>query len=451
MSLKNTATPSQRTNTQAIGSALFISYSRKDQPFVKRLDATFRQFDLDPWVDWEDIRKGEAWWSAIQRGIEGANTFVFVLSPDSVASSVCREEIDHAAKHNKRFLPIVHREGFDMAQVHPSISSHNWLFFRDTDDFEAAFRDLQTAIATDLDYTNAHTRLLVRAIEWQTKGKNSSFLLRGIDLDDASQWLIKGTDKEPKPTALQAQYIRASRDAESAKRKANQKARRTVILATVLTNLLLSIGGGVWFYQNRINAAKERIEDNLLKALNMGIIGINGDDFATLSQLYVPKGTLPTKNMLYQAHQQWLASVRSVFPNTFARTYTKDESNTTRWVGDVSRTLPEWRGGTKFLNSFRPRDVLLEVFNGRETVTMIPHFDPGDKLGSVVSAFAPIRTSTGRIVGGMRVDYTEDYLVQEVSNTRTILLTAYAIIFLWLLLLSWIIWRATRSMDERSI
>jgi hypothetical protein len=450
MSMRNTAIPQTQTRLKAIGNTLFISYSRKDQQFVKMLDAAFRRSNLDPWVDWEDIRKGEAWWHAIQRGIEGANTFVFVLSPDSVASSVCREEIDHAAKHNKRFLPIVRREGFDMAQVHPSISSHNWLFFRDTDDFEAAFQDLQAAIATDLDYTKAHTRLLVRAIEWQTRGKEPSFLLRGVDLDDARQWLSESTGKEPKPTVLQAQYIRASHEAEIAQRQANQKARRTVILATVLTNLLLSIGGGVWFYQTRINAAKDRIEDNLVKALHMGIIGTNGDDFAALSQLYVPQGKRPLKNALYQAHQQWLVSVRSVFPNTFVRTYSKDESDTTRWVGDVSRTLPEWQGGTKFLKPFRPRDVLLEVFNGKETLIMTPYFDPGDKLGSVISAFAPIRTSAGEIVGGMRVDYTEDYLVQEVNAARNILLIAYAVIFFWLLLLSWIILRATQPIDERS-
>lgn len=258
----NAATPQTTPNVK--GNALFISYSRKDQVFVKTLDAALRRLNLDPWVDWEDIRKGEKWWNAIQQGIEGANTFVFVLSPDSVASSVCREEIDHAARHNKRFLPIVRREGFDMAHVHPNISSHNWLFFRDTDDFETAFQALQTAIATDLDYINTHTRLLVRAIEWQNKHQNLSYLLRGTDLAEANQWLIKSVDKEPKLTALQAQYIHASREAETAKQKANQKARRTVILATVLTNLLLSIGGGIWFYQNRINAATERIEDDLL-------------------------------------------------------------------------------------------------------------------------------------------------------------------------------------------
>jgi len=124
---------------------VFISYSRKDQAFVRSLDAEFRKLNRSPWVDWDSIRKGEEWWAAIQHGIEGANTFVFVISPDSIDSPICQDEINYAASNNKRFLPIVYREGFDPSKVHPEISSHNWLFFRDTDDFQSAFQELLKA------------------------------------------------------------------------------------------------------------------------------------------------------------------------------------------------------------------------------------------------------------------------------------------------------------------
>jgi hypothetical protein len=39
---------------------------------------------------------------------------VFVISPGSINSKVCREKIDHAVKHNRRLVPIVHRECFEM-------------------------------------------------------------------------------------------------------------------------------------------------------------------------------------------------------------------------------------------------------------------------------------------------------------------------------------------------
>jgi hypothetical protein len=79
---------------------VFISYSRRDKAFVETLDAALKSLNRDPWVDWEDIYKGEEWWKAIQRGIESANTFIFVISPDSVASRVCRDEVNYAAECN---------------------------------------------------------------------------------------------------------------------------------------------------------------------------------------------------------------------------------------------------------------------------------------------------------------------------------------------------------------
>jgi hypothetical protein len=54
------------------------------------------------WVDWEDIRPTEDFMQAIYSAIEGADAFVFVLSPDSIASVVCGREIAHAVAHNKR-------------------------------------------------------------------------------------------------------------------------------------------------------------------------------------------------------------------------------------------------------------------------------------------------------------------------------------------------------------
>ena len=35
---------------------VFISYSRKDKDFVRRLDEALKSQGLEAWVDWEDIR-----------------------------------------------------------------------------------------------------------------------------------------------------------------------------------------------------------------------------------------------------------------------------------------------------------------------------------------------------------------------------------------------------------
>ena len=85
--------------------------------------------------------------------------------------------------------------------MHPSISTHNWLFFRETDDFDKAFESLITALDTDLSHVRQHTRLLVRAKEWESNGKNPSFLLQGDDLTGAENWLAQGCGKKAKSPA----------------------------------------------------------------------------------------------------------------------------------------------------------------------------------------------------------------------------------------------------------
>lgn len=195
---------------------VFISYSRKDKEFVQKLHAALQQCHRDTWVDWQDIPITADWWLEIEAGIEGANTFVFIISPDSVTSKVCHQEIEYAVKHNKRLVPLVQRENFEMMQVHPALSKYNWLFFRDVDDFTSAFQTLIKAIDTDLDHVRTHTHLLVRANEWDKKGRDASYLLRGSALADAEQWLAQNVYKEPEATNLHREYITASLTAETA-------------------------------------------------------------------------------------------------------------------------------------------------------------------------------------------------------------------------------------------
>ncbi|NEP54357.1 MAG: toll/interleukin-1 receptor domain-containing protein [Moorea sp. SIO3C2] len=146
---------------------VFISYSRKDKAFVQVLNQALVDSKYDAWVDWENIPLTADWWDEIKSGIEAADTFVFVISPDSIASKVCGQEVDHAVEHNKRLVPIVYREGFDMSLVCPALGKSNWLFFKEDNDFDTAFHSLVETLNTDLDHVKVHTRLLVRALEWE--------------------------------------------------------------------------------------------------------------------------------------------------------------------------------------------------------------------------------------------------------------------------------------------
>ncbi len=191
-------------------SDVFISYSRKDIAFAHILHDALKAKNLNTWIDWQDIPPSADWLAEVYRAIEGADTFVFILSQTSISSDICRLEIAHAPKHHKRMVPIVLRD-IDARTAPPEVASLNWIFFREQEDFQQAFDKLLQAVQTDLKWVRMHTRLLVRAIEWDGKKRNASYLLRGDDLRAAEEWQAQAVGKEPKPTPLQLQYNLASR------------------------------------------------------------------------------------------------------------------------------------------------------------------------------------------------------------------------------------------------
>jgi WD40 repeat protein len=206
--------------------SLMISYSRKDKVFVKQVYDSLVAKGFSPediWVDWEGIPLSSDWMAEITKGIQSANAFIFVISPDSVASEVCKKEIELAVESNKRFIPILYREPGKEAKFHEKISSHNWVYIRDEQELEKTLPAFIEAINTDLDWLAQHTRLFNRAKEWDNRGRNDSYLVRGNDLQNAETFISEGAaGKEPAPTPLHIEYVEAARSYAAALRRRNR-------------------------------------------------------------------------------------------------------------------------------------------------------------------------------------------------------------------------------------
>lgn len=215
---------------------VFISYSRTDSKFVRALDAFLKSRGRDVWVDWEDIPPASDWQQDIYDSIDAAESFVFVVSPRSLGSEYCGKELERAEQGGKRIVPIA-CDAADPAAARPSLAQLNWIWCRDGDDRDGAFEKLATALETDLAWAKAHTRLLVRAVEWESRAGDGSLLLRGRDLSDAEQALVANAAKQPAPTELQHRYVGASR--RGAVR------RQRLLLGGVLLALAVSIALGV--------------------------------------------------------------------------------------------------------------------------------------------------------------------------------------------------------------
>src|SRR5215212_11581716 len=191
---------------------LFVSYSRKDSVAAHKLIEALKSIQQDVWVDWESIPPAVDWLEQIFHGIEASDAFIFLISPDSIASEVCKVEINRAAINNKRIIPIVLRD-VDPKITPDNIRKLNWTFLRETDNFEEGLAKVKTAIELDLDWLEEHRRLQVRSLEWHRR-KDPSLLLRGRDLRNATHMVQTYTSKDPTPTELQQKYIDYSRRIE---------------------------------------------------------------------------------------------------------------------------------------------------------------------------------------------------------------------------------------------
>ena len=192
-------------------SDVFISYSRRDEKFVRRLVEALAEQGRRCWVDWRDIRPSAEWMAEVNAAIDSTDAFVFVISADSVRSEICREELERAVADNKRILPVVARD-VDAEEVPEPATRRNWIFFREEDDFEKSLERLLKALDTEPEWAAMHTRLLVRAVEWDGADRDSSFALRGRDLNAAERWLSESDEhKDPQPTRLHSEYVVASR------------------------------------------------------------------------------------------------------------------------------------------------------------------------------------------------------------------------------------------------
>ena len=193
------------------GCSTMMSYSRKDKGFVKNIYNALNSDQRHIWVDWEDIPPSNDWLNEIHKGIEQSDVFLFILSPDSIKSEVCNWEVDHAVKNGKRIIPCVVRD-VDYRSVRKELANLNWIFFRsDGEDFDTAMKLLLKQIDMNGRHARYHTKLLVRALDWEKHEFEKSLLLRGNDLNRAKHWMSDAAlGKEPKPTTLHLSYINES-------------------------------------------------------------------------------------------------------------------------------------------------------------------------------------------------------------------------------------------------
>src|SRR5688500_14469167 len=89
---------------------VFVSYSRKDEAFARKLAIWLHQaLDMGVWLDVDDIPVGIKWSAAIQDGLDNCEVMVVVISPDAMKSVNVEDEWQYFLDQGKPVVPILLR------------------------------------------------------------------------------------------------------------------------------------------------------------------------------------------------------------------------------------------------------------------------------------------------------------------------------------------------------
>jgi len=184
-----------------------------------------------------------------------------VLSPDALESPNCRQELEVAVAGGKRIRPVLHR-AVAAGDVPPALRRPQWIDLSDRS--PGAVDTLAAALEVDPEWVESHTRLLVRAQEWDRRLRDASFLLRGSDLRAAESWLAGQAGKDPPPTPLQSEYVLAGRAAATRRQRA--------AFGAVATALAVATGLAVFAFVERSQALHDAsiARSRELAALSLG-------------------------------------------------------------------------------------------------------------------------------------------------------------------------------------
>ncbi|RPJ27799.1 MAG: toll/interleukin-1 receptor domain-containing protein [Chloroflexi bacterium] len=122
-------------------SQIFISYSRKDIGFVRKLAGDLEKAGYDVWWDLTDLRGGDDWPRVIPAAIAASQAMIIVLSPNSAVSDWVEKEYTQALSLRKKIIPIMLKR----SSVPFALNTINYVDFT-SDDYVGSFNHLLTAL-----------------------------------------------------------------------------------------------------------------------------------------------------------------------------------------------------------------------------------------------------------------------------------------------------------------
>ena len=122
--------------------SVFISYSRRESPFVDVLLDALEDEGLDVWVDYHSLVPAQPWLDQILQGIRQAEVFLLVVSKASMASENVASEYRYALEQKKRIFLII----FEAVSLPSILQNCEWI------DFHGSFNQKKKDLLAQLDH-----------------------------------------------------------------------------------------------------------------------------------------------------------------------------------------------------------------------------------------------------------------------------------------------------------
>jgi WD40 repeat protein len=348
---------------------VFISYSRSDSDLARKINEQLQELGRTTWFDQESIATGTDFQQEIYRGIESSDNFLFIISPKSVNSPYCADEVEYAQKLNKRFVTILHRSlsEEDRRKQPSALASVQYLDFNQHGgDSGANFHELVRTLDTDKDHVRNHTEWSQKASKWQQRSQDEALLLRGSELGNAENWLSKAekNNKKPPTTESQKKFIGASRESIDRQEKEKERQQKAEverqkrdkrmaqgIAAGSVGALIISSGLG-WMAWNEKNKA----ELNQSESLGRESLSLLNDNKGFEARIQAIKAGKILQNQ-HATNPEGLDSLREVLPlqvaeknrlqgHKYLRSVSYSPDGQTLASGSYDGTVKIWEVGT---------------------------------------------------------------------------------------------------------
>jgi TIR domain len=109
-----------------MGVQLFVSYARRDLPFVRDLVEWLRSEGFDTWLDLTRLKAGQAWSPRIAEGISASSHFLVVVSPYAMRSQDVRDEVELAFQSGRTIVPLL----LQQTEIPVKLAAIQWVDFR---------------------------------------------------------------------------------------------------------------------------------------------------------------------------------------------------------------------------------------------------------------------------------------------------------------------------------